>query len=253
MDGTRGGGQCNPANELRHELEPKNPKSRWYRRRIVRCILWSSLGFLLPVIGYSGLLKYQVWQIESLGGTVKSWHSPLQQDLQSGRYSQLAKFVSKSAVAECLFQQFPSVHSIDFRNVDQPQAVTSMLKIAANCPRLRDLILYRSAVNDQHLATLAQGFQHLHRLSLNETKITDTGIQHLRNLPRLQQLNLQRTNITNKSIPDLAAIPRLKELSVGETGITNIQPILNAHPGCWVNREIVTRKKTTDYYKTHSR
>ena len=184
---------------------------------------------------------------------MKSWHSPLQQDLQSGRYSQLAKFVSKSAVAECLFQQFPSVHSIDFRNVDQPQAVTSMLKIAANYPRLRELILYRSAVNDQHLATLEQGFQHLHWLSLNKTNITDGGIQHLRNLPRLQQLNLQRTGITNRSVPDLAAIPRLKELSIGETRISNIQPILNAHPACWLNREVVTRKKTTDYNRTHSR
>lgn len=251
MDGTRGGGQCNPAIKMRHKLEPKNPKSRWYRRRIVRCLLWSSLGILLPIIGYSGILKYQVWKIESLGGTVKSWHSPLQQDLQAGRYSQLAKTVSSSALAEWIFQQFPCVHSIDFRNVDQPQAVTSMLKIAANFPRLRELILYRSAVNDQHLATLEQGFQHLHWLSLNETNITDAGIQHLRNLPRLQQLNLQHTNITNRSVTDLAAIPRLKELSVGETGVTNIQPILNAHPGCWVNREVVTRKKTTDYHRTH--
>jgi hypothetical protein len=63
---------------------------------------------------------------------------------------------------------------------------------------------------------------HLERLSLNATSITDEQLAALTRLPRLQGLQLNRTGIGNEGVAKLATFPKLKSVCLGGVRATNV-------------------------------
>ena len=68
---------------------------------------------------------------------------------------------------------------------------------------------------------LLNAFSDLADLSLENTKISDAGIQRLKKCQKLEWLNLYRTQIGDAALKHLAAFPNLKHLPIGETRITD--------------------------------
>ena len=77
-----------------------------------------------------------------------------------------------------------------------------------------------TSVNDEDLARLKH-FSQLTDVSLEQTQISDAGLQHLAALPRLEWLNLYRTNLGNQGLASLANIQSLQHLPIGETQVTD--------------------------------
>ena len=71
---------------------------------------------------------------------------------------------------------------------------------------LTHVILDDTPVTDGGLDVLS-AMPQLERLSLGDTKITDAGLRHLRNLPRLRGLTLDETKVTEKGLQQIARLP----------------------------------------------
>jgi hypothetical protein len=106
-----------------------------------------------------------------------------------------------------LAEHYPQVkidaHAVVFRNMRD----------------LRVLILTDSDLSDEgavHLSNLTQ----LEFLRLTN-RITDAGVQHLRNLKHLKSISLHGARITDKSLEVFAGLPHLEELSVRSTEISD--------------------------------
>ena len=68
---------------------------------------------------------------------------------------------------------------------------------------------------DEDLAELAQGDDRdIKALKLSDTRITDDGLRHLRQLPRLQRLYLASTNITGAGLKHLVGLTKLEQLDL---------------------------------------
>lgn len=94
------------------------------------------------------------------------------------------------------------------------------------------LDLGRTAISDAALATLAT-FPRLVLLDLRQTQITDAGLQHLSKHGRLQSLNLFGTAITDAGLQHLATISSLKQVYLFQTKATpaGIKKLSDAIPG----------------------
>ena len=75
-------------------------------------------------------------------------------------------------------------------------------------------------LNDSHLAVIGR-FEAVTDLSFEQTGITDAGLAHLKDLPKLEWLNLYRTKIGDAGLASLAEIASLKLLPIGGTKITD--------------------------------
>ena len=51
-------------------------------------------------------------------------------------------------------------------------------------------------------------------VDLSDTKVTDTGLQHLSRLTQLEKLSLDRTGVTDGGLEHLQELPRLKAISL---------------------------------------
>jgi internalin A len=92
------------------------------------------------------------------------------------------------------------------------------LKTASN---LTDLNLYYcELVSDQGIAVL-KGWQHLKRLNLRGTKITDSTLQFLNRLTSLEVLDIGFAQVTDSGLAQLNALSNLKELSIGGNKLTD--------------------------------
>lgn len=75
-------------------------------------------------------------------------------------------------------------------------------------------------VGDSDLIPLG-AFVHLEKLTLNNTQITDAGLEHLKSLVNLKKLYLVDTSITDAGIESIKSLPALEILSLVGTKITD--------------------------------
>ncbi len=80
------------------------------------------------------------------------------------------------------------------------------------------LSLARSAITDRTLATLAR-MPHLTRLDLSSTSVTDAGIARLAAHPALIELVLVRTQLSDAALAPLLGMPVLKRVYVWQSGL----------------------------------
>ncbi len=86
--------------------------------------------------------------------------------------------------------------------------------------RLKWLFLHHTRVSDQGLECLRDQ-SGLEKLSLVGNKLGDAGIVHLRELPALTSLILNRTEISDKALASLAPLKTLENLHLETTRITD--------------------------------
>src|SRR5262249_5794593 len=81
--------------------------------------------------------------------------------------------------------------------------------------------IYGSDAADAQLEPLQSGAENLRGLVLSNTKITDKGLKHLKNLADLQTLLLSNTKVTDTGLRDLEPLIALKWLDLKATQITD--------------------------------
>lgn len=86
--------------------------------------------------------------------------------------------------------------------------------------QLRLLSLDNTAVTDAGLGIFKEAFPNLESLSLNGNQITDTGLEHLKDLTGLINLSLYGTQVTDAGLKHLSGLTNLSELSLDETQVT---------------------------------
>lgn len=87
-------------------------------------------------------------------------------------------------------------------------------------PSLKSLVLSGCPIQDASIRNLASLKDHLERLDLSWTKISDIGITTINlNLRNIKDLDLNRTNLSDSCLKDLADLPFLEKLSLADTRI----------------------------------
>ena len=217
------------------------------RQRLYRSLVFLLLGHAVTFVGYRSCVWHTQWTIYRVGGHTVTGPPPIYSDLAyTAKTPTNIRALCTSRLGHWLFSQFPVIYAVDLRGVSEPDAVAEALQIAASLDHVTELILYQSAVRDEHFGIVATGFPQLRSLKVNETSIGDSGIAHLSGNVTLLQLNLQRTAITNTCVQSICRMPHLKELNVAETRITSLEQLRKTNPACYITTSLVTRSNTTD-------
>ena len=112
---------------------------------------------------------------------------------------------------------------------------------------MRTLCLDNTEVTDNGMEAIMHLTQ-LQRLDLCGTKVTDVGLKRLWNLNRLERLGCADTDVTDADLEYLIELPQLKRLSLGctfvtDAGMVNFQKAL---PGCTITEAV--DRFTSDWY-----
>jgi hypothetical protein len=89
----------------------------------------------------------------------------------------------------------------------------------AGMTRLREVSLPNAAVSDKALDVLVS--LSLEVLILGDTTITDDGLAKLGRLHSLRDLNINQCRVTDRGLAHLAELPRLELLRLGKSDITD--------------------------------
>lgn len=101
------------------------------------------------------------------------------------------------------------------------------LRQLRNAPAITDLNLrYAELITDQGVSAL-KTWQHLTRLNLEGTKITEGALQQLAELTSLVWLNIGSVQVTDAGIEALTSLPNLRDLKLGGNKLTDagLQPL----------------------------
>ncbi len=77
------------------------------------------------------------------------------------------------------------------------------------------------AFGDEELARLEPIQQHIRRLELSGTGITDAALEQISGMRRLERLTLSRTAVTDEGIPHLGGLPDLRYLNLYGSPVTD--------------------------------
>jgi Leucine-rich repeat (LRR) protein len=90
-----------------------------------------------------------------------------------------------------------------------------------SAPRISDLNLYYSEwITDQGMAAI-RGWQHLKRLNVRGTRISDATLEIVSHITGLEALDIANTSVTDNGLDYLITLVNLKELSLGRGRLTN--------------------------------
>jgi len=123
------------------------------------------------------------------------------------------------------------VHA-EFRKAKMDKATLDRL---GRLPRIGTLILQDTPITDEGLQLLANLTQ-LQHLSLAKTQITDAGLQYLKAMTQLEWLNLDSTRVSDAGLEQIKGLPHLRRLVLTHTDVTDegVKRLREALP----NREI---------------
>jgi hypothetical protein len=236
------------------ETPSETPRQLTVRQRVSRCFTVLMLGNAIIFIGYRFTVWHTEWTIGRLGGQTVTGPPPGYSDLAySTKTPGSIRVVLCSPFGRWLGSQFRVIYAVDLRRVSDPDAISKALGVSAGHKHVREIVLYKSAVQDEHLSIIANAFPGLRSLKINETIVGDSGIAQLLRHKTLTHLNVQRTAVTDMSVSSFCTMPRLKELNIGETSITSIEDLRRANPCCIITTELTTLKRTSDKQRTSRR
>lgn len=91
--------------------------------------------------------------------------------------------------------------------------------------------------------------QTLEFLSVDNTRITNAALRHVKRLPRLDHLSLSDTDIDDGALEDLAKLKRLRMLVLMRTKISNDGELwLEARlPDCEIVTDQLMRRRYADF------
>jgi hypothetical protein len=185
---------------------PRTPRLRWfqYRLRTLLAIvsLWAVACSWIAVQRRQARIERQAaLEIEQLGGEV-FWR-------------RAAPWLQQSIPGVSMFER---VVEVDMRRV---QATDAALEHVKALSALDSLSFDGSGVADNDLRKLSELTSFRGHLSLIDTKLTDAGLKHLRELTRLYALYLSGTQVTDAGLEDLKGLSRLELLDLVNTKITD--------------------------------
>jgi Leucine-rich repeat (LRR) protein len=124
-----------------------------------------------------------------------------------------------SRVSDHGIKSLQSLQKLTSLNVSRASLTGESLIAMAEFPVLRELRLDGGEwLRDDHLVELAR-LKNLEILSLADTNVTTTGLEHLRHLPKLRYLLLERChNITDDSVDDLISLCQENHLNLSLSG-----------------------------------
>lgn len=150
-------------------LAPREPTER---QRLYRFLLLLLLGNAFAFLVYRSCVWHTQWQINGLGGQTVTGPPPVYSDLAStAKTPATIRVFLTSRFGHWFFSQFPVIYVVDLRGVSDPDVVAEALQIAKDLDHVTELVLYKSAVRDEHLAIVAGGFPQLRSLKVNETSL----------------------------------------------------------------------------------
>ena len=144
-------------------------------------------------------------------------------EIYGDAFSELAKSISISdGIREVAIASLPRLRTIESAHVVAVRNIKGIVPALVQLPSLKQMSFYRASIRDDDLADLSE-FRQLESLDLQETRVTDAGLIHLRNLSKLKTLRLggYGTEIRDKGIRYLATLNNLEELNLDHTGITD--------------------------------
>src|SRR5260370_876063 len=71
------------------------------------------------------------------------------------------------------------------------------------------------------MLVLLNGLTSLRGLALNNSRVTDAGLEHLRALPTLRALRLDNTHVTDAGLAHIKDLPQLDHLFLIKTWVTD--------------------------------
>ena len=127
------------------------------------------------------------------------------------------------------------------------EKVLGLLENLLEWPRVQrgqKLDLFDSPVTDRELASLVEGLGTLRFLSLADTRVTDAGMPHVAHLTDLEELHLDNTAVTDAGIQLLGGLRHLRILDlkgtrVTDAGLAYLQPLTNLQ-GLYLTRTATT-------------
>lgn len=142
------------------------------------------------------------------------------------------------------FKHMPNVTQLSARAIPCNVYIGRLLDA---CPSLKEIDLFASSVTDDGIR-LDRRNDHIRKLVLNGTRVTDEGVSNLVKLQSIRELDLgSLVEITDASVEDLSKMDTLKYLSVWKTGISadGYRRLKLALPKCTiVGPEIVASEVT---------
>ena len=162
------------------ETPRETPCEPTAKQRIFRCFTRLMLGNAIIFIGY----RFTVWHTElttnRLGGqTIVGGLLGHFNPAVSTKTPDCIRSVVCSRFGRWLGSQFPVIYGVDLRRVSDPDAIAMALGISAGHKHVREIVLYKSAVQDAHLSIIAAAFPGLRCLKINQTAVGDSGIAQL--------------------------------------------------------------------------
>ncbi len=176
-----------------------------------RAVYYATLSFLaLATVGMLTVLRsprrIAVEKIVAIGGTIEK-HSPIPDRAEPLHWQFLKKTIGPKYFYKW-FAHFFAIDSVSIWGVDglDSQQLNELLLALRHIPELRSLSLTQQDFDPpSSIRISAQCFRYIGELSNLETldlsglPVTDSHLQHLSALPRLQTLFLAHTNVRGKA------------------------------------------------------
>jgi Leucine-rich repeat (LRR) protein len=110
-------------------------------------------------------------------------------------------------------KNFPKLTELD---LSQTQINDDTLKDIKNFPKLQKLLLNNTKINGAELKTIFQNCSKLEVLDLDDTPITYDDLQGIGNCQNLENISLSATEITDKALQHLKNFPKLCFLNLNK-------------------------------------
>jgi hypothetical protein len=156
--------------------------------------------------------------VERLGGSV-NYHYAARKWLQ--RLQPRVRFGIEPLDADWIREMLPAGPIVDYTlvvdyvSLDNGPGATILSNLSGE---MQEMELVNPT--DEDLLYVAR-FTGLERLYLRQTRISDAGLRHLRNLRQLRALYLSYTQITDQSADIIAGFENLESLRLVDTGVTD--------------------------------
>jgi hypothetical protein len=89
-------------------------------------------------------------------------------------------------------------------------------------------------------------------LLLQDTKVSDTGLAHLKGLESVSYLWLENTGVSDAGLEHLKGLPKLRSLGLGGTKVTDagVKALQKALPKCQISNDPESAKRARSQAKS---
>jgi hypothetical protein len=128
------------------------------------------------------------------------------------------QLIAQVRSVECV--QFPQVASADPFHHPKTTVTDEMFQALRPLPRLRELNLHSTTLDDRQLIQFVVCHRNLWLLQLANTAISDVGVERLGALTELEWMDLSATHVTDAGLDQLHSLKKMRWLVLISTDVT---------------------------------